>query len=104
LSEQVGVARGRSLKRKKKKEKAIRTSSNLEQGEIGISFGTWSEHFGVEGGGASCGARALSSSSTFALRDLLSRVIASDPDASRKDFQARLATDHKVVGGTRDKK
>lgn len=105
------------MKRKKKIEKAIKTSFqtwsehvgvwggfNLEHGDFGTSFGTWSEHVGVEGGGASCGARVLSSSSPFALRDLSSRGIASDSDASRKDFQVRLATDHKEVGGTRDKK
>ncbi len=77
--------------------------SNLGHGEIGTSFGTWSEHVGVEWGGASCGARVLSSSSPFALRDLSSRGIASDSYASRTNFQARLATDHKEVGNKRKK-
>ncbi len=73
-------------------------------GRDGTSFGTWFEHVGVEGAGASSGARVLSSSSPFALRDLSSKGIASYSDASRKDFQARLATDHIEVGGTREKK
>jgi hypothetical protein len=78
--------------------------SNLERERSGPRLGPGRRPLGSRGGGASCCARVSSSSSPFALRDLSSRGIASDLDASRKDFQARLATDHKEVGGTRKKK
>ncbi len=57
---------------------------NLEQGEIGTSFGTWSEHVGVEEYLGALGFFHPRLPSLFAI----SRAggIASDTDASRKDF------------------